>query len=1252
MFSLLIILLILISSVPAHSELTLNNLDVSGYPAVKGSFYYFNNTSFPIYNLEKDATEIFDNGVKAEITGFNVPLSQDITNISLNMFVDLSTTDNASTGNHFLLAKKFVETLVNLMPETAGEMALMSFDKIPYLNYNFTNNKDMLLNALQSLTHQSTSAIENAFTAVPGGALDITARGENSKSIVFFSDENKIIDVKQIIPLARNAGIKINCVTSDKYAGEYLRALADSTGGMLIENMNAKNMQAYAKALLAYARNYKPIEISWNNNLDCETNHEILAVANSADTCRIEMEVKDAQKPTLQIAPSYLRFGALIPGNTKDLAIDLTAKNSDISIKEMTISGSSVFSIINGFTAGETLTIPKDQTRQVTVRFTPTDSSMVFAILNITSNACFGNELYISGGFPNKAPSSKTLVLTYPNSGETLIAGDTAGITWKGLLPTDVVQLQYSVNNGAVWDTLAQDVTGLRYLWNVPLEKGFSQKTGSAISNSCLARIIQLWPNNIGQTLDFPHKNTVLSANFSPSEGAYILTTSSDGTVKMWNSYTGAVVMTYSIPKFDALPTWANFNSAEDKIAVSYGDGTVAIFDAASGELLKRIKAHSDIANRVNFNHAGTKIVTCGYDEKLNVWDVETGNNLLTYNNGTKIWDCHFLNDDNRIIFSDNKGKVKIINSTSQNIEKEFYNSDYKMKISNVAVNSDETYIATAQMDGNASIWDVNSGERIKQVSHGRDYVINHVAFGINYSNNQQLLITACNDYTARTWSVPTGDSVAVLKEHNNTVTMASFNFDGTRILTASMDSTAKVWNLNKRDLQIDTTDRTFSIVKAELNTFPIRIDTTAIDETRYAKIDSVMQNKLKGAFNISEMYIDGTNAADFKITDGNAPFRIDTGEVRSVMIAFSPGAVGERKAVLNVVIPYDTVKIPLSGVGKEAGIQLMAAAIDFGNVDLGDFKDTTVTAILKNRTSQKVTFSSVKNVGPVSDAFEVLSNFENVTVEPWSSLPITVRFYAENPGFQQGILQFDYNFEGSPAKLSLYGTGVAPEIGSAVISMTDCSAKAGDEIDVPIMLAKEREFSTNAAGIATEITFNPSVLEVLDKSLKIDVINKKEAKLYLSIPTNFTSGEIYKLKFRAGLGNDTISPLAFSNSAVIGNAKIELKSNNAVFKLNGVCSEGGARLIDTYSKTFLASAVPNPASITTKISFELAVESDVELYISDILGNRVKTVANGRFSNGVHSVDVNLADLNPGKYFYTIRLPFYSLTRELEIVR
>ena len=69
----------------------------------------------------------------------------------------------------------------------------------------------------------------------------------------------------------------------------------------------------------------------------------------------------------------------------------------------------------------------------------------------------------------------------------------------------------------------------------------------------------------------------------------------------------------------------------------------------------------------------------------------------------------------------------------------------------------------------------------------------------------------------------------------------------------------------------------------------------------------------------------------------------------------------------------------------------------------------------------------------------------------------------------------------------------------------------------------------------------------------------------------------------------------------------------------------------------------PNPFDRITSIEFELPVEAAVRLEVFDIQGRLVRTLANGRFIPGVHSVtwDNRAEDghsLGAGIYLYRIQ--------------
>ncbi|MBL3657345.1 DUF1501 domain-containing protein [Fulvivirga sediminis] len=79
-----------------------------------------------------------------------------------------------------------------------------------------------------------------------------------------------------------------------------------------------------------------------------------------------------------------------------------------------------------------------------------------------------------------------------------------------------------------------------------------------------------------------------------------------------------------------------------------------------------------------------------------------------------------------------------------------------------------------------------------------------------------------------------------------------------------------------------------------------------------------------------------------------------------------------------------------------------------------------------------------------------------------------------------------------------------------------------------------------------------------------------------------------------------------------------------------------------------LRNAYPNPTKGQTTMSFFINSEAMVNLKIMDIKGKTVKTVIQEKKSPGEHQVQVNLADLEPGMYFYKIEAGLLQETKKI----
>jgi hypothetical protein len=75
----------------------------------------------------------------------------------------------------------------------------------------------------------------------------------------------------------------------------------------------------------------------------------------------------------------------------------------------------------------------------------------------------------------------------------------------------------------------------------------------------------------------------------------------------------------------------------------------------------------------------------------------------------------------------------------------------------------------------------------------------------------------------------------------------------------------------------------------------------------------------------------------------------------------------------------------------------------------------------------------------------------------------------------------------------------------------------------------------------------------------------------------------------------------------------------------------------ETPDKFELSQNYPNPFNPSTKINFELPTESNVKIFVYNILGQKVRELVNSQMSSGVHTIDFDASSLASGIYIYTI---------------
>jgi hypothetical protein len=108
----------------------------------------------------------------------------------------------------------------------------------------------------------------------------------------------------------------------------------------------------------------------------------------------------------------------------------------------------------------------------------------------------------------------------------------------------------------------------------------------------------------------------------------------------------------------------------------------------------------------------------------------------------------------------------------------------------------------------------------------------------------------------------------------------------------------------------------------------------------------------------------------------------------------------------------------------------------------------------------------------------------------------------------------------------------------------------------------------------------------------------------------------------------------------------------NGLFRLDDLCGNGGARLVDASGELTLKPVRPNPISGAGEIEFGIVEDGATELYVTDALGRRVLTLIDGNHRAGRYLVPLDAASLPAGIYFCVLRTPTELLTTEMMVVK
>src|SRR5215472_8383008 len=182
-----------------------------------------------------------------------------------------------------------------------------------------------------------------------------------------------------------------------------------------------------------------------------------------------------------------------------------------------------------------------------------------------------------------------------------------------------------------------------------------------------------------------------------------------------------------------------------------------------------------------------------------------------------------------------------------------------------------------------------------------------------------------------------------------------------------------------------------------------------------------IISNTGNATLTITQINVTG---ATFSATGYTLPLSINAGQQTSITVAFLPAAVSTVSGSVSIVsnAPTSPTSVGLSGSGVAATLTLGTnpTSLSFGNILTGT-TSATQNVTITNTGNSNVTISQISITGA---GYAVTGGTTPVTLAPSQNLVLGVQFSPTITGSVAGAISIVSNATGSPATVTLSGTG------------------------------------------------------------------------------------------------------------------------------------------------------------------------------------------------------------------------------------
>lgn len=226
-------------------------------------------------------------------------------------------------------------------------------------------------------------------------------------------------------------------------------------------------------------------------------------------------------------------------------------------------------------------------------------------------------------------------------------------------------------------------------------------------------------------------------------------------------------------------------------------DGTLKVWELASGCELRTLAGHSSQVNSVALTPDGRFAVSASDDATLKVWELSSGREVFSLTGHADSVNGVTVTPDGRFAVSASTDRtLKVWELASGRLVRTLFGHDFQ--VNGAVVTPDGLLIVSASEDRTLKVWELANGRLVRTLEGHVDSVMD-----VTLTPDGRCAVSASADSTLKVWELASGRIIRTLEEHTNPeehivewVTGVAVTPDGLLAISASSDS-IKVWDLS-----------------------------------------------------------------------------------------------------------------------------------------------------------------------------------------------------------------------------------------------------------------------------------------------------------------------------------------------------------------------------------------------------------------------------------------------------------------------